>query len=71
MGGVDGLEGFSVAAGFSGHGFQHSPAAGQALAEFILEGAAKVVDISPLSLDRFQRGRSIPEKLTAHHAEAG
>ena len=71
MGGVDGLEGFSVAAGFSGHGFQHSPAAGQALAEFILEGEAKVVDISPLSLDRFQKGRPILEKLTAHHAEAG
>ncbi|MEE9274511.1 MAG: FAD-binding oxidoreductase, partial [bacterium] len=71
MGGIAGLEGFHAAAGFSGHGFQHSPVIGQAMAERILEGKARVVDISPLALDRFARGRAIPETMTAHHAEAG
>ncbi|MDA1001172.1 MAG: FAD-dependent oxidoreductase [bacterium] len=71
MGAVPGREGLYLAAGFSGHGFQHSPVIGQAMAELILDGAAKILDISPLSLDRFARGDMIPEKLTAHHAEAG
>ncbi|MBI3025930.1 MAG: FAD-binding oxidoreductase [Candidatus Tectomicrobia bacterium] len=71
MGGFDGLEGFHVAAGFSGHGFQHSPVIGQAMAERITEGAARVVDIRPLAPGRFARGASLPERLTAHHAEAG
>jgi sarcosine oxidase subunit beta len=71
MGGFGGLEGFHVAAGFSGHGFQHSPVIGQAMAERITEGAARVVDIAPLAPGRFARGASLPERLTAHHAEAG
>ncbi|MBI3128400.1 MAG: FAD-binding oxidoreductase [Candidatus Tectomicrobia bacterium] len=71
MGGFAGLEGFHAAAGFSGHGFQHSPAIGQAMAERILEGEARSVDIGPLAPDRFARGAALPERLTAHHAEAG
>ncbi|ADQ65918.1 glycine/d-amino acid oxidase, deaminating [Halogeometricum borinquense DSM 11551] len=46
--------GFVVAAGFSGHGFQHAPATGQCVAELCLDGAASHVDISSLSLDRFE-----------------
>ncbi|MEK6712197.1 MAG: FAD-binding oxidoreductase, partial [Nitrospinota bacterium] len=71
MGGFDGLEGFHVAGGFSGHGFQHSPVIGQAMAERILEGEARVADIRPLAPGRFARGALIPERLAAHHAEAG
>ncbi|MCX8126932.1 MAG: FAD-binding oxidoreductase, partial [Dehalococcoidia bacterium] len=36
LGPVDGVEGFYIACGFSGHGFMHSPAAGRLMAELIL-----------------------------------
>ncbi|RDI71927.1 NAD(P)/FAD-dependent oxidoreductase [Halopelagius longus] len=45
--------GFVVAAGFSGHGFQHAPATGECVAELVAEGEASHVDISALSADRF------------------
>jgi sarcosine oxidase, subunit beta len=53
--------GLFVAAGFSGHGFQHGPIVGKLLAELILEGSARSVDIGPLALDRFARGELIRE----------
>jgi sarcosine oxidase subunit beta len=56
------LAGFYIAAGFSGHGFQHSPAAGKVMSELILDGAAKTVDISMLDLERFAEGRLIREE---------
>ncbi|ELZ31077.1 glycine/d-amino acid oxidase, deaminating [Halogeometricum pallidum JCM 14848] len=46
--------GFVVAAGFSGHGFQHAPATGECVAELCLDGAASHVDVSALSLERFE-----------------
>lgn len=55
------LPGFYIAAGFSGHGFQHSPATGKVMSELILDGAAKTVDISMLDLERFAEGRLIQE----------
>ena len=45
-------EGFYIAAGFSGHGFQHAPAAGRALAELIA-GQVPFVDLSPFRWARF------------------
>ena len=48
-------------AGFSGHGFMHSPAAGLLLAEEILEGRATSVDITPLCLERFRTGKLLEE----------
>jgi sarcosine oxidase subunit beta len=50
------VEGLFVIAGFSGHGFQHSPAAGRILAEMIVKGQASGLDTTPFSLDRFSRG---------------
>jgi sarcosine oxidase subunit beta len=47
--GVDGL--FSIA-GFSGHGFQHSPAAGRILAD-VIAGRDPNFDLAPFSYDRF------------------
>jgi heterotetrameric sarcosine oxidase beta subunit len=47
------IEGLYVIGGFSGHGFQHSPAAGRVLAEIIASGRAENFDGSPFSLDRF------------------
>jgi sarcosine oxidase subunit beta len=55
------LPGLYIAAGFSGHGFQHSPATGKVMSELILDGAAKSVDISMLDLERFAEGRLIHE----------
>jgi sarcosine oxidase subunit beta len=55
------LEGLWIAAGFSGHGFQQGPIAGRLLAEMIVEGGARSVDISTLGFDRFARGELIVE----------
>jgi sarcosine oxidase subunit beta len=53
--------GLWVAAGFSGHGFQHGPIAGKLLAEMIVDGAAKTVDVGVLAADRFGRGALLQE----------
>ena len=64
LGEVPGLKGFYLANGFSGHGFQHSPAVGQVMAELLL-GEKPSIDISCLSIERFRRGELIQEPLTA------
>lgn len=56
LGKVEEVRGLVIAVGFSGHGFMHSPAIGAAISEVVLDGAAKSVDISPLSLHRFAAG---------------
>ncbi len=53
--------GWYLAAGFSGHGVMHAPATGLLMAEVLLDGKAKSLDISPLGLARFQEGRLIRE----------
>jgi len=52
------LEGFFMINGFSGHGFQHSPAAGRILAETILDGSPGDYDPRPFSFARFSGGYS-------------
>jgi len=59
------LKGFICANGFSGHGFQHSPATGILVAELIVEGEAKTLDIHPLRPQRFREEDLIFEPLTA------
>ncbi len=61
LSGVRAVPGMYIAAGFSGHGFQHSPATGKVLSEIILDGASKTVDVSMLDLERFAEGRLIQE----------
>ena len=61
LGYVDGLAGLAVAAGFSGHGFMQGPAVGACLAELILDGAARTVDITPFRPSRFAEGALAPE----------
>lgn len=59
-----GPDGFYVACGFSGTGFKLGPAVGACMAELILDGATKMVDISPFALRRFETG----ELLKGEHA---
>lgn len=56
LGEAPGLPGFYVACGFSGHGFMHAPAIGLLMAELVLDGRARSMDIAALALDRFARG---------------
>ncbi|AKI97470.1 NAD(P)/FAD-dependent oxidoreductase [Kosmotoga pacifica] len=49
---------FYFAVGFSGHGFMLAPAVGEAIAEWIVHGHPKKVDISNLKLERFSKGVS-------------
>jgi sarcosine oxidase subunit beta len=56
-----GVEGLYFANGFSGHGVMHSPATGRALAEIMLDGKASFLDVSCLSLDRFEKGELLHE----------
>ncbi len=46
------VDGFFTIGGFSGHGFQHAPAAGRILADLIA-GRDPRFDLSPFALDRF------------------
>ncbi len=55
------VRGFFLACGFSGHGFMHSPAIGLLMAELILDGHARSMDVEPLALARFASGRVAPE----------
>ncbi len=59
------VQGFILANGFSGHGFQHSPVVGKVIAELITEGKATTIDIAPLSIERFEKGELILEPMTA------
>src|SRR5437763_2946354 len=47
------VRGLYFANGFSGHGVMHSPATGRVMSELILEGQASLLDVTPLSAERF------------------
>ena len=61
IGATDGVEGFYQINGFSGHGFQHSPAAGRILADLIA-GRDPAFDVSPFAHARFARGGVVGER---------
>uniref|UniRef100_A0A8C0H8J8 FAD-dependent oxidoreductase domain-containing protein 1 n=1 Tax=Chelonoidis abingdonii TaxID=106734 RepID=A0A8C0H8J8_CHEAB len=48
--------------GFSGHGLQQSPAAGRAVAELILEGKFKTINVEKFSFQRFISGEQVLER---------
>jgi glycine/D-amino acid oxidase-like deaminating enzyme len=56
--GVDGLEGFFIATGFSGHGFGIGPGAGKLVADMV-DGTAGPAELSGFRLDRFFDGSPI------------
>lgn len=51
-----------LACGFSGHGLQHAPAAGRGVAEWLLEGRWRSLDLSPLAAERLASGRRFEEQ---------
>ena len=55
---VDGLEGFFVATGFSGHGFGIGPGAGQLVASMVMKRASSR-ELAPFRLSRFFDGSPI------------
>ncbi|MDD2282870.1 MAG: FAD-binding oxidoreductase [Eubacteriales bacterium] len=60
LGEVPQLQGFYNAVGFSGHGFMLGPVTGRLMAELI-SGRQPHMDISPLSLERFEKGELLRE----------
>lgn len=46
------LDNFHVACGFSGHGLMHAPAVGRALAELILHGGYRTIDLTRMGYQR-------------------
>ena len=61
IGPVAGVDGLFLLNGFSGHGFQHSPAAGRIVADLIA-GRDPGMDLSPFAHDRFARGAVMGER---------
>ncbi|NIQ38993.1 MAG: FAD-dependent oxidoreductase [Proteobacteria bacterium] len=56
------LEGFYMAIGFSGHGFQQAPAIGKGMSELIRLGRYETVDLNPLSYERVLTGNLVIEQ---------
>jgi glycine/D-amino acid oxidase-like deaminating enzyme len=59
LGAVEGIDGLYLATAFSGSGFKIAPAVGACMAELIIEGRAKTVDIEVFGLRRFAEGRTV------------
>ncbi len=56
------VENFIFVNGFSGHGFQQSPAMGRGTAEFITYGEYRALDLSPFNYARIEQGEKFVEK---------
>ncbi len=57
--GAAGPDGFYLDCGFSGTGFKTAPAVGLCMAELVLDGKAKTVDISIFAPQRFAEGKQV------------
>jgi len=58
IGPAPGVEGFFLAVGFCGHGFQHSPMTGRMVAEWIVDGKPSM-DLSLFDPGRFGKDARI------------
>lgn len=56
------VENFLFVNGFSGHGFQQSPAMGRGISEMITYGEYRELDLSQFSFSRIERGEKFDEK---------
>ena len=57
-----GVRNFIFANGFSGHGIQQSPAVGRGVAELIVHGGYRGIDLSPLAFERIAANRPLIER---------
>ena len=55
------LRNLVYATGFSGHGVMHAPATGRAVAELVVHGGYRTLDLTPLGFDRIARGEPLAE----------
>jgi FAD-dependent oxidoreductase domain-containing protein 1 len=55
------LDNVIFANGFSGHGLQQSPAVGRGVAEWIIDGGYRSLDLTPLATARLVEGRRLVE----------
>jgi FAD-dependent oxidoreductase domain-containing protein 1 len=62
VGKIPGLENGYLAAGFSGHGLQQSPAVGRGLAELVIHGGYCSLDLAPLGCGRLAKNRPLFER---------
>ena len=56
------ISNFIFVNGFSGHGFQQSPAMGRGTAEMIIYGEYRALDLSPFNYERIEKGEPFVEK---------
>jgi glycine/D-amino acid oxidase-like deaminating enzyme len=56
------LPNFFYANGFSGHGLQHAPGVGRALAEMLVHGGYRTLDLSAFGYERIAAGRPLFER---------
>jgi len=56
------LPNFIYANGFSGHGLQHAPGVGRAVAEWLTFGAYRSIDLSVFAYDRIAQNRPLIER---------
>ena len=61
VGPLPGLDNMLLAAGFSGHGLQQSPAVGRAVAELVTAGRFRTLDLGDLDPGRIARGEKVLE----------
>jgi sarcosine oxidase, subunit beta len=59
---IPGIKGLYCCSGFAGHGFMHSPAIGELMAELITRGRTSL-DISSYDISRFEKGLTDKESL--------
>lgn len=62
VGWIPGSSRVLIAAGFSGHGMQHSPGVGRAIAELVVHDEYKSLDLSALDPGRIAAGRRLVER---------
>ena len=59
----DELPNMMFATGFSGHGVMHAPAVGRGVAELIVHGGYRSIDLSPLGWGRIRTSTPMPETI--------
>jgi sarcosine oxidase len=55
------LPSFVLACGFSGHGLQHAPGVGRAIAELVIHRRYRSIDVTRLGFQRILAGRPLAE----------